>query len=302
LVFYVIAWLLLVAGAYFLTTRLAARRRVEERLREDQAVRPEPIVQDDQRSWLGRRLALAGLKGPHSTELFLVILVLAITAGIVLRVMIARSDPFYGARQWLLEVPGGAGLIIEPALAVIPWLVGVMVAVFPILWVRSRRRERIRAVEEDLPITLELLAAQARAGLGFEAALNQVLRGGDRKRPLAQELIIFQNELMAGIPRGRALRRFGRRLDVPSVSVFVSALVHAEQVGGGLSTTLRTQADDLRMRRRSRAFAIAQALPAKVVVPLVVCFLPGIFVWTLGPAIHQFVELIEQVLRTTGQG
>jgi tight adherence protein C len=302
LAWYLLIWLAVVASAYLVTTRLMSRRRLAGRLQDVREEEPSGTVRDERRSWLGRKLALAGLRGRHATELFLLVLVLSVTTGFVLRVMISQSDPFEGARSWLANSPGGAGLIIEPALAVLPWLIGILIAVFPILWIRKRRRERVRKVEQDLPITLELLAAQARAGLGFEAALSQVLRGGDRSRPLARELTTFQNEMLAGVPRARAFRRLGWRLDIPSVSVFVSALVHAEQVGGGMSSTLRMQADDLRMRRRARAFAIAQSLPAKVVVPLVVCFLPGIFVWTLGPAIHQFVQLVEQVLRTTGQG
>jgi tight adherence protein C len=67
-------------------------------------------------------------------------------------------------------------------------------------------------------------------------------------------------------------------------------LVQAEQLGKGIARCLRQQADDLRSRRRERALAFANALPVKRLFPLVICFLPGLFVWTLGPA---FVQLFK---------
>jgi tight adherence protein C len=74
--------------------------------------------------------------------------------------------------------------------------------------------------------------------------------------------------------------------------------VQAEQVGAGFSTVLRHQADDLRGRRRERAMVMAQALPVKLVFPLVICFLPGIFLTTLGPAFMQFFKMAEGVIQS----
>ena len=61
-----------------------------------------------------------------------------------------------------------------------------------------------------------------------------------------------------------------------------------------------SRADDSGTHRRERALVQAQALPIKLVFPLVLCFLPGIFVWTLGPAFYQFLQVIDSVLRTSG--
>jgi tight adherence protein C len=80
------------------------------------------------------------------------------------------------------------------------------------------------------------------------------------------------------------------------MSIFVSALVQAEQVGAGFSNVLRTQADDLRNRRREDANMLAQALPVKLIFPLVICFLPGIFVTTLGPIFMQFIRLADSMM------
>ncbi len=101
---------------------------------------------------------------------------------------------------------------------------------------------------------------------------------------------------MTGRPRVESLRRLAKRLDVQSLTIFISAIVHAEQVGSGISDVLRRQADDVRDRRRDRALNLAQSLPIKVLFPLVICFLPAIFVFTLGPVFVQFFQFAESIL------
>jgi tight adherence protein C len=68
-------------------------------------------------------------------------------------------------------------------------------------------------------------------------------------------------------------------------------------VGASIAETLRHQADDLRQRRREQALVVAQALPVKLVFPLIVCFLPGIFISTLGPVLYQMIQVADSVLR-----
>ncbi len=65
----------------------------------------------------------------------------------------------------------------------------------------------------------------------------------------------------------------------------------------GIARVLRQQADDVRSRRRERAIAFANALPTKRVIPLVACFLPGLFVWTLGPAFVQLFKMAETFIQ-----
>ena len=116
-------------------------------------------------------------------------------------------------------------------------------------------------------------------------------------RPLAREFRTYQSDLLAGRTRVESLRRLARRLDVSSVTILVSALVQAEQLGSGISEALRRQADDLRDRRRERANAFAMALSVKRMIPLVVCFMPGIFVWTVGPALTRLFQLADTFMR-----
>jgi len=78
--------------------------------------------------------------------------------------------------------------------------------------------------------------------------------------------------------------------------VFVSALVQAEQIGASIAETLRRQSEDVRDRRRERALLLAQALPVKLFFPLVLCFLPGILLSTLGPALYQLIRVSERFI------
>ena len=148
-----------------------------------------------------------------------------------------------------------------------------------------------------MPITLELLSTLSQAGLGLDASIVKLLESQDPSRPLAQELRLYQLETLTGVPRIQCLRRLSQRLGVGSVSTFISAIVQAEQVGAGMADVLQRQADDLRNRRREQAMALAQSVPVKLTFPLVICFLPGIFVTTLGPTFHQFFQLAENVIR-----
>jgi len=198
----------------------------------------------------------------------------------------------------IANVPGSAGDLLALVLVAGPWILLMVSGFVPTLVVRSARRLRVRAIEQDLPLALELFATMAEAGLGFDAALAKVVRAQGSNRPLASEFLNFQHDMMAGMSRTQALRQLGRRVDIPSLSTFTSALVQAEQVGASMAETLQHQANDLRQRRRENALLQAQALPVKLVFPLVVCFLPGIFATTLstvGRTVRDRIELSRRV-------
>jgi pilus assembly protein TadC len=168
--------------------------------------------------------------------------------------------------------------------------------------VRRARRQRVTEIEQDLPLFLELLATLGEAGLGFDAALARILDAQPGERVLMQELRTFQVEVLAGRPRIQVLRRLSRRVDVTTFTIFISALVQAEQSGAGIAGVLRRQAEDARDRRRERTLQIAAALPVKLLFPLIICFLPGIFVAALGPTAHQFFQFIDNLTRSARGG
>jgi pilus assembly protein TadC len=251
-------------------------------------------------SALARWLARAGYRQPNAQTIFIAATVGCVLVGLAVsqfyRLILLR--PLLNA---IANVPGSAGDLLALVLIAGPWILLMLSGFVPTLVVRSRRRLRVRAIEQDLPLALELFATMAEAGLGFDAALAKVVRAQGSSRPLASEFLNFQHDMMAGMSRTQALRQLGRRVDVQSLSTFTSALVQAEQVGASMAETLQHQANDLRQRRRENALLQAQALPVKLVFPLVVCFLPGIFATTLAPVLFQMVQVANGVLLSSGR-
>lgn len=189
----------------------------------------------------------------------------------------------------LADIPGRVGYLFVPIVYSVPVLAPLAFAAWPTTRVRRRRRALEDQLLRDLYPSLELFASLAQAGLAFDAALARILTTFGADRPLGRELLTFQAEVLGGADRARCFRRLARRVELPQMSSFTSALIRATEVGIGLAATLRRQADDLRGELRERALARAQSLPARLVFPLVLCFLPGVFVMSLGPAFYGFL-------------
>jgi tight adherence protein C len=102
-------------------------------------------------------------------------------------------------------------------------------------------------------------------------------------------------EMQFGKSRTEALRSLADRTSVPEIKSFVSALIQASELGISVGTVLREQAVEMRIRRRQRAEEKAQKLPVKILLPLITCLLPAMFVVVLGPAaikiVHTFNHL-----------
>ncbi len=294
-------WLLpamLMYSAYLLFRRLGTNRRSLERLFMEPADLPEQPDRDSVvGGFLRRWLFLAGYRQPVASAAFVAAMLLAIGLGLATVFAIRGAGLTNELFRNIALLPPGVGDLLVPIAYLAPWTVLLMLVLVPWLVVRRSRRQRVERVEQDLPISLELLATLSEAGLGFDAALARLLDSVAEDRPLAREFRTYQSDLLAGRTRVEALRRLARRLEVSSVTILVSALVQAEQMGSGIAQALRRQADDLRDRRRDRANAFAMALPIKRMFPLVICFMPGIFVWTLGPFFVQLFQFADTFIR-----
>ena len=274
-----------------------SRRSTERLFTQPDAVPDDPASDSLLLGWLRRWLFLAGYREPEAPGIFLALTLAGFGFGLALLYLIHRSGLSADLSKSLAGLPKGIGEIFLPIVYLAPWLVVVVSALLPTLVVRSARRTRIEQVEQDLPISLELLSTLSEAGLGFDAALSRVLESVLQARPLEREFRSYQADLLAGRTRVEAMRRLARRIEVSSVTILVSALVQAEQLGTGIAGALRRQAEDLRDRRRERANAFAMTLPVKRMFPLVVCFMPGIFVWTLGPFFIQLFQLADTFIK-----
>jgi len=297
-----VIWLLTLTGLYLLGRHWAIHRRSRERVLEGSGPNGPGEVEgaEEEAGFLRRWLFRAGFRAPEAPSIFVGATALCAGLGLLGAYTFYAAGLMKQAYTFVGLVPGGVGDLLLPVVMLSPWALVVVLASFPTVIVRAARRQRVNRVEQDLPITLELLATLSEAGLGFDAALERILQAQPANRPLTQEFRTFQMEILAGRPRIQCLRRLARRVDVMSLTIFVSALVQTEQVGAGVADVLRRQADDLRGRRRENALALATAVPVKLLFPLVICFLPGILVATLGPTFYQIFQFLDNLNRNRG--
>jgi tight adherence protein C len=295
----ILCWGALLAAAAYAGINAAMRLRIQRRVQEPVSG-AGPSKPGVERGILTRWLWLAGYRKPSAPVLFLALTALLIVCGVTLAFGVWKSGQLQATERVMTRFPGGVLEIFVPVVYAAPWLIVLAMAGAPWLLVRSVRKQRVQEVEQDLPIVLELLATMTEAGLSFDAALDRVVAGQDPRRPLMQELRTFRAESLSGRPRVQSLRRLSARIETTLFSSFVSAVVQAEQVGAGIAGVLRRQADDVRNRRRENALEMAMALPVKRLVPMVICFLPGIMLWALGPSIYEFAKFVDAFARNRG--
>ena len=296
LIITVIAIVLLVIALLLLRSMWAWMLSSRRLAAGSESLDSDTVVVTTRRSPLGKWLFRAGFRGANAVPIFIIANLVALIAGLLVAWALYQSAVVTLGGTVLRAIPGAVGEVFLPLLWVSPVLaVGVLVGM-PTILVRARRRKRVRMIEQDLPLSLDLLATLAEAGLSFDAALESVLETQRNQRPLADEFRLFRLEILTGRSRIDSLRNLKDNINVPWFSIFVSALIHAEQIGASLAATLRAQADDLRNRRRERALAQAMAVPVKLLFPLIICFLPGIMIASLGPIIFQIVQMLDQVI------
>jgi tight adherence protein C len=142
-------------------------------------------------------------------------------------------------------------------------------------------RERQDQIQKALPDSMDLLTISVEAGLGFDAALSQVVH--NVPGPLSREIGRMLQEVQLGVARVDAFRNLADRTEVDELRAFVLAMIQADVFGVGVAGVLRAQAKELRTKRRQRAERKAMQTPVKILFPLIFCVLPALFVVILGP-------------------
>lgn len=152
----------------------------------------------------------------------------------------------------------------------------------PNMYLYQQTYDRADKLQRALPDAIDLLTISVESGLGFDAACAQVARNTDG--PLADEFARMLQEMQIGRGRSAALRSLADRTNLPDLRSFVSAMVQADAFGIPVGQVLRVQSSEIRVKRRQWAEEMAQKVPVKILVPLIFCILPCLFVAVLGPA------------------
>ena len=161
----------------------------------------------------------------------------------------------------------------------------------PNIFVQNLIARRQQAIQLAFPDALDLLLICVESGMSVEAAFNKVAAEiGSQSVELAEELALTTAELSYLQDRRLAYENLGKRTGLPGVKAVTTSLIQAERYGTPLGNALRVMANENREIRMQAAEKKAAALPPKLTVPMIVFFLPVLFVVILGPAAIRFMQ------------
>jgi tight adherence protein C len=152
----------------------------------------------------------------------------------------------------------------------------------PMLWLRLRLNRRRAEIQIELPDVIDVLVVCVEAGLTFEAAMEKVVEKYDHA--MAEEFGRVMQEVRLGRPRLEALNDMGQRTGVEELNNFVQAIIQSEQLGSGVSKILRIQSDEMRLKRLVTAQERGARASLKMLLPMLGCIFPTLWVILLGPA------------------
>ena len=162
----------------------------------------------------------------------------------------------------------------------------------PLMLLKSKIQKRQLSIKRAFPDTLDLLLICVESGMSIEAALRKVSDEiGSQSVPLAEELTLTMAELSFLQDRRQAYENLAKRTDLEGVRSVCMALQQAERYGTPLATMLRVMAQENRDMRMAEAEKKAAGLPPKLTVPMILFFLPVLFVVILGPAVIKVMAI-----------
>jgi tight adherence protein C len=218
------------------------------------------------------KLAQAGLRGPQpvSTFYFFRLITPFILAGLAAIYLFGLHATHWNTQMRFVVV------------------VGLSVAGYyaPNLYIKNRITKRQASIMAVFPDALDLLLICVESGMSIEAAVQKVAAEiGSSSIELAEELSLMTAELSYLPERRMAYEGLARRTGHTGVKAVATAMIQAERYGTPLGSALRVMAKENREMRIAAAEKKAAQLPAKLTVPMILFFLPVIFIVILGPAI-----------------
>ena len=174
-----------------------------------------------------------------------------------------------------------------PPMIKLTMAVGAGVAGFylPNIFIENLAQKRQQSIRQAFPDALDMLLICVQSGMSVEAAFGKVAREvTSQSLELGEELALTTAELSFLSERRQAFENLGKRTGIPGVKSVATALIQAERYGTPVSQALRVMAKENRDIRMGDAEKKAAALPPKLTVPMIIFFLPVLFIVILGPA------------------
>jgi tight adherence protein C len=211
---------------------------------------------------LKARLAMAGIRGTASTDVFFASQFLVPAAGAVLGSLIGTNTICY--------VLGFGAL-------------GYMA---PNMWLNWKTKGRRKRIRKSIPDALDLMVICVDAGLGLDQALLRIADELGVSYPdIQEEFLQVNREQRAGRPRLEAWQNLADRTEIEEFAAFVSMLAQTDRFGTPIIRALSRLSQDIRTKRMQRAEEAAAKTKIKIIFPLVLCIFPCIFIVLLAPAI-----------------
>jgi tight adherence protein C len=245
-------------------------KKVVERLQLSRLLEDPKVVE---------KLAQAGFRGPRPVSTFYFF-------RFVLPFAFAAVTAIY---LYLINGFGMAGM------QKIATVVGGMTLGYyaPNVYISNKASKRKESIVGAFPDTLDLLLICVESGMSIEAAIQKVSQEiGGASIELAEELTLLTAELSYLPERRMAYEGLSRRTNHPGIKSVTMAMIQAERYGTPLGAALRVMAKENREMRVAQAEKKAAQLPAKLTVPMIIFFLPVLFIVILGPAIIKVQDMM----------
>ena len=199
--------------------------------------------------------------------------------------LIAAIGATLALLPWALAGGGGIKVILISGVFSVVALLG------PDQFIKSKRAKLELEYREGFPDLLDLLVASVEAGLSLDAAVSRVTDELVRRYPnLAEHLKVLTLELRAGRARKDCWSLFAERLAIDEARSMATMLRQAEEMGTSLGETLAVFSDDMRGKRMLRAEEKAMALPAKLMIPLILFIFPCLLGVLILPAAYRISQ------------
>jgi tight adherence protein C len=182
--------------------------------------------------------------------------------------------------------------VFKPTTSVLVCLLFALFGFYlPDLWLSIRTSQRRDRIARGLPDALDLVVVSVEAGMGLDTTINRVAQEIKlTNKDLSDELKLYNLELTAGKSRQDALKNLATRTDLEDINSLVTLLIQADKFGTSVGQALRVYSDTFRTKRYLRAEEVAAKMPLKLIIVLILCIFPALFVVVLGPPIIRLLQ------------